>query len=330
MKILLVARHREREKICRYEASESMLQGLEEAGIEYDIHPPWEPFQGDLQAYDAALVWAYQGQKKNFIFWARRFEARCRREQLPVVNSVDGCFYAHSTGLARWKAAGVLCADFQHFTTADDLRLRFPMILRTDGVHEGRNTHLVHSREEAARVIDENQRAYAGQPRRKRRKGDDAVRLLDLAIEFHDVRAADGFCHKRRTIVVGDTLIHREHSVSSGWLVNLNHRVHDEYVQKLNQEFFATGDRDRDALLAATRALGTDTVALDYTKLADGRLMFWEGNRHFKMHGNKAFKEGDINSATGRTYQEMLDVDRAVGRAVVTLLEKTVRQPVAG
>jgi hypothetical protein len=55
--------------------------------------------------------------------------------------------------------------------------------------------------------------------------------------------------------------------------------------------------------------------------------MFWEGNRHFKMYGNKVFREGDINSATGRTYQEMVDVDKAVGRAVVKLLERTVGQP---
>jgi hypothetical protein len=321
MKILLVARHHDREKICRYEASQSMLEGLDEAGIHYDIHQPWLPFEGDLGAYDAALIWAYQGQKKNFVFWSRRFEAACRREGLPVANSVDGCFYHHSTALSRWKAAGIPCAEFQHFVGVDELRLRYPLILRTDGLHEGKNTHLVWTREEAEEVVARNRRAVVEQ-----RRGDEPVRLLDLAIEFHDVRSRDGYCHKRRTIVVGETLIHREHSVSTGWLVNLDHRVMGDYVQRLNRQFFETGDRHRDIILRATRALKTDTIALDYTVLDDGRLLFWEGNRHFKMHGNNIFREGDVNPATGRTYQEMVDVDKAVGRAVVKLLERTVEQ----
>lgn len=317
MKILLVARHHDREKICRFDASQSMLEGLEEAGIAYDTYQPWKPFTGDLKDYDAVLVWAYQGQRKNLVFWSRRFEAVCRREGVPVANSIKGCFYNHSTSLSRWRATGIPCADFQHFQAFDELRLRYPMILRTDGLHEGRNTHLVATPEQAERVITDNQLAWE-------RTAD--ARLLDLAIEFHDVCAADGFYHKRRTIVVGDILIHREHSVATAWLVNLEHRVMGDYVQALNREFFTTGDRHRDVLLAAARALRTDIVAIDYTVLADGRLMFWEGNRHFKMHGNRPFREGDVNPATGRTYQEMVDVDKAVGRAVVRLIEQTVEK----
>jgi len=315
MKILLLARHTEREKIFRYHASESMLLGLEEAGIDFDIHIPWKPFAGNIHDYDAMLVWSYQGKRKNFTYWAKQFEKEVRDAGVPVINSVNGCFYMHSTCLGRWRDAGVPCAKFQFFKTFEDINLRYPMILRTDGLHEGKNTHLVNNPDEARAAIDRATYIYMNtNPREK------AIRLLNLAIEYHDVIAPDGYYHKQRTIVVGDTLIHREHSVATGWLVNLGNRVYGDYVQNLNREFFNTGDKNRELILKAARALGSDVVALDYTVLPNGDCMFWEGNRHFKMHGNETFKPGEINPATGRDYTEMVNVDRAVGRAIVDLL----------
>lgn len=320
MHILLITRHHTREKLTYWAAGQSLIEGLEEAGFTFECHAPWEPFEGDLTRFDAAISWPYSGKRRNFVYWAKQFEQRCFNASVPVFGSAEGCFYTHTYCYDRWAAAGIPCPKYQHFDDVDDITLDYPLILRTDDQHEARNMFLVRSRAEAAAVIARQWRLYD----ETRRRRDLTSWPLDIAIEYHDVKAEDGHYHKRRTIVVGDTQISREHSVSSDWVVNLTVRTASALVLRLNREFIERGEDDPDLIQRAARALGTDIVALDYSRKRDGSYIFWEGNRNFKMHGNKGFLPGQINPCTSRTYDEMVDVDRAVGRAIVAELRKRV------
>jgi len=305
-------------------AGESMLKALEANGIDWTLHVPWEPFKGRFEDYDAALCWSYYGGKHNIAFWARKFEQQCREAGLPIVNSIDGYFRDHSYCLAKWAEAGIPCAKHQLFQHPEDITLPYPLILRKDGQHRGRNIFLVHSAVEAREVIERQLELCAEQP-----LSDKHLRPLDLAIEFIDVKAPDGYYHKRRTIVVGDTLIWREAAIANHWIVNEAHLIQDEYTLKLNRQFIEEGDPNPELILAAAKALGSDMVALDYTVMPDGSYFFWEGNRHFQMYGNRDLEKHEIHPATGRTYEERVEVDMAVGRALVNILESKVSEHVS-
>lgn len=321
--LLIVTSRTSREKMERNDAALSLFRGLEEAGITWTLYYPREPLPGDITDYDAVLCWTYNGMRKNIRYWGGRFEEQIKDSGIPVINSVSGYSTMHSECLRKWGEAGIPCAKFEHFQEVEDITLPYPLILRADGHHQGRSMFLVHNEEEARKTIDEQFERYINSAKDDRR-----YRPLDIAIEYFDVKASDGFYHKRRVIAVGDELITREHTASTHWIVNIDNRVSSEISQKLNQQFFKEGVKDRELLLKAARTFGSDIVALDYTVRDDGSYIFWEANRHFKMHGNNIYGEGDINPATGRNYEEMQAVDRAVGRNVVKLIYKVTGKPV--
>lgn len=319
MHILILTPHKNREKIERYEAGESMLLALEEKNITWDYHAPWEKFEDDFNKYDAVLVWAYNGKKHNMIFWATKFEAECEKLGIPVINSIKGCFYSHSYCYKKWNEANIPCPKYQNFQNPEEINLKYPIILRVDDQHEAKNVFLAHNYEEAVSICEEQLEKYINLE-----KNDKITRPLDLAIEYQEVRAEDGYYHKRRTIVIGDKLIRREHTISDNWIVNISNRVANEHSRLLNQDFYENGDVDAELVFRAAKALNSDVVALDYTIKSDGEYIFWEGNKNFKMYGNKIFGKDDINPATGRNYEQMRSLDLAVGRAIVDLIYQRV------
>lgn len=321
MRVLIITVEKDIARFKRKAAAESVLQAFEACGIEWIFHIPWEPFKDDFDHYDAALCWSYYGGKHNIAYWAKKFEQKCRERRLPIVNSIDGYFRDHSHCLSRWKEVGIPCANYQFIECAEDIKLQFPLILRRDGQHRGRNLFLANNLDEAHKIIERNRKAYLNVPRT-----DKKVRPLDLAIEFIDVKASDGYYHKRRAIVIGDELIWREAAISTHWLVNEEHLIQNEYTRKINRQYIEEGDPNPDLILSASKALGSDMCALDYTLLDDGRYFFWEGNRHFQMYGNKNLDKNEIHPATGRTYEERIQVDLSVGKAIVKLIYKNINE----
>ena len=295
------------------------MNALDEAHIHWELHQPWNPLKGDLTKYDAVLCWSFNGSRNNFVFWCTRFEAQCRELGIPVINSIDAFMLDHHTCLQKWQEAGVPCARAQHVNEAEDINLDYPLILRVNNQHEAANVFLVNNKAEAGEIMDRQFEDYT-----KSSKKDWHTRPIDLAIEYKNVLSADGYYHKKRMIVVGDALIPREYTIAKSWVVNLDNRVENDYARSLNRKFFEYPEDEAAMIKKAARALGSDIVALDYTQLDAGSYVFWEGNRHFKMHGNKKYGPGMINPATSRNYEEMVAIDARLGKEIVALIESRV------
>src|SRR6202008_951984 len=101
------------------------------------------------------LSWSFRYDENNFVFWARKAETFYRAAGLRVLNSVAEFSVQPSFSLPRGREAGIPCARFERFSDIDSVTLPYPLILRCDGLHKGRNTFLVHSAEEARRRVNE-------------------------------------------------------------------------------------------------------------------------------------------------------------------------------
>ncbi len=301
-------------------SSQMLLWGLERAGIEWDMYNPWcEPPR--LSGYHAALCWSRGSRRKNFAFHARRFEALCAAEGLPVINSIRGCSDNHSTALRIWKQCDIPCADFMLFRQVHQIHLEYPLILRVDNVHQGRQTFLVHNAAEAeCAAIEQQKRSLEGSASK------DSLLPLNLAIRFVDTRYPDGLYRKRRCYVVGNQLIPRQAAASRDWLVNLgNCEVLEEAIEE-DRAFRRNGEANADLVRRAGLLTGSDISAVDYTVRPDGKYIFWEVNRHFAMTGDPDYQTGKLDAATGRSAGERRQDDEALGNALAALVCSRARE----
>lgn len=326
-RLLIVSPYNKLHNFEKYVASRLLLWGLDEAGIRWEHYQP-RKYPPLLSRYDAVLFWSFGHRKRNYTFYARAFEQQCRAYGLPIINSMEGCEIHHSFGLAQWKKHGIPCANFQRFRHFDDITLDYPLILRRDGVHQGKDMFLVRTPEEAREVIDRRLHEY------ETLWLDDHSKLpLDLAIEFVDTQYPDGYYRKQRCYVVGDRVIPRQVSFAPTWLVNYGHCVVTPQALKEDRQLRTHGEPRADLLVHAARALKSDVVAMDYTPRPDGSYILWEGNRHFKMMGDRGYVDNHFNEATGRTPAERLEDDHALGHALAELVmqrinhTQTVGQP---
>jgi hypothetical protein len=301
-------------------ASRMLLWGLREAGIEWDMYNPWrEP--PDLSRYHGALCWSWGHRRKNFTFHARRFEALCSAQSLPVINSIRGCNDHHSTALRIWKQEGIACADFLLFRHVHQIQIQYPLILRVDGVHRGEQTFLVQNEQEAEEVAEQQLRGSLAAA-----DGGQSTLPLNLAISFVDTRYPDGLYRKRRCYVVGERLVPRQAAASRNWLVNLGTcEILDESIAE-DRAFRSAGEPQAELVRRAALLTGSDISAIDYTVKPDGQYIFWEVNRHFAMTGDANYQDDKLDVATGRSLQERREDDEALGRALAQLVASRVRE----
>ena len=290
----------------RISSNQMLTWGLRANRIHYTLHNPVLP-RNDLQTFDAVLCWAYGFKRFPLALQAcHAFEDRARELGIPVVNSLKAFSIAHSSCLRAWTAAGIRCAKYQHIVSADDIQLQYPLILRTDGVHRGRHMHLVRDREEAEAVFHQ----AALHPE---------IPKPNLALEFVDTRGVDGYFRKRRSHVVGNTVVPRQAQISTNWIVNLDGAVPLDVAIAEDQNFVKNGEPEPEFLLRAARTMGSEIVALDYTKHGD-EYIFWEGNRNFDLSvGGKMWKQ--FCRSTGRSDQEaaqsIMRLANAIGHHVL-------------
>jgi glutathione synthase/RimK-type ligase-like ATP-grasp enzyme len=301
-------------------SSQMLLWGLERAGIEWEMYNPWrEPPR--LACYHAALCWSRGFRRKNFTFHARRFEQLCAAEGLPVINSIRGCSDNHSRSLRVWKQHGIPCADFTLFRRVHQIQLEYPLILRVDNLHQGKQTFLVHNAAEAEQAAMEQEReslngGFSGA----------APLPLNLAIRFVETRYPDGFYRKRRCYVVGEQLVPRQAAASRNWLVNLgNCEVLEEAIEE-DRAFRSLGESNADLVRLAALLTGSDISAIDYTVRPDGQYIFWEVNRHFAMTGDPDYQTGKLDVSTGRSPEERRADDEALGNALAALVCARARE----
>lgn len=326
--ILIVAPYGTRESFQKFVANRLLLKGLDRFRLRWVLHEPWQDAP-PLDAYDAALFWSWGYRKRNYRFFARRFEHLLARANVPIINSARNSSPLHSVWLKAWNEHGLPCARYQRFSNFDNVGLRFPMILRCDGQHKGRQMYLVHTREEAVeRIRIERNRCYQD-------SGQGYVfQPLDLAIEFIETRFTDGLYRKRRSYVIGDKVICRSQSVAEHWTVNFQSMVCGELPVRENARFRAEGEPDSEILIRAARAAGVEIAAIDYVRTEDGRTILWEGNRHFRMTGDKHYQSPKFNLVVGRTDAERQEDDEQVGLAfaqfVVNRMLKSAGETVGG
>ena len=277
-------------------------------------HPP-------LARFHAVLCWSRGHRRKNFIFYARIFEKLCAAEGLPVVNSIRGCSDNHSTSLGLWKQHGIPCADFARFRHIHQLQLGYPVILRVDKLHQGKQTYLATNRQEAERAAAEQERRSL-----EDLPPEEGSLPLDLAVQYVDTRYPDGLYRKRRCYVVGDRLIPRQAAAARHWLVNLgNCEVLEQAVEE-DRAFRRNGEPNAQQVRDAGLLAGSDISAVDYTVRPDGRYIFWEANRHFAMTGDPDYQSSKLDEATGRTPEERREDDEALGNAMASLVRERARE----
>ena len=259
----------------RHVYSRKLLWGLEDRGIDWQLHRPWKVPGPEPADFDAVLSWGYGWKlRRRFLPSCGRFEERCRARGVPVINSIRTFSMAHTRYLDLWRLRGIPCAAYQHFSAVDEITLPYPLILRRDETHMGRDMHLVRSPEEARRVV------------RRRRRELGAEQELDLALEFVDTRRDDGYTYVRRCHVVGDRVFPGHQLRSKSPFVNFTDATLNLETCRLDGRFLARGEDDPEVLRRAARVIDRDIVALDYARRGDGSLVFWEANCHPKTAGD--------------------------------------------
>lgn len=285
-----------------------LVWGLDECNIEWSLYNPWNPLPR-LEDYDAMYISVYRFYNRNFVYYGARREAEARRRGLPVVSTVENAHSLHSFYLGRWAELGVSCARFQHFASFEDITdLQYPLVLRRDGMHRGSGMYLVRTPEEARRTI-ETQRDLA------LRTYPDAKGMLPLnmAIEFVETERSGMYYHKFRSYVVGDQVIPAHFMRSRSAFVNYKDAALWAQTCSMDETFRLEGEPHPERLLTAARAVGLDVIALDYSRLADGSYVFWEGNR--------------VRATAGDAHVAWLgirDTDMQFGTAVAKLIRSRV------
>jgi hypothetical protein len=273
-------------------SSRMLTWGFKAHGIDYILHHPGVE-RSDLEDFDAVFCWAYGfKQRPAALASCLEFEAAARAEGIPVINSLASFSIAHSSCLRAWHAAGIPCAPYEHVSCAADITLPYPVILRTDGVHRGQHMHLARNRAEADEIF-------------ARAARNPLLPRPNLAIQFIDTRDADGYFRKWRSHVIGARVVPRQAQLSTSWIVNLDGARPLPKAVEEDRKFYRSGDPNPDMLVRAAAALGSEIVALDYSKRGDDYI-FWEGNRNFDLSvGGPMWRQ--FRTATGRSDAETVE-----------------------
>ena len=317
-------------------ASLGLLWGLERRGIRWTQLLPGHN-KPDLDGYDAVLSWWGKPSKRRYLFehshvghiyrrtpapdrvpFEREIEERCARMGIPVVNALSRRLgMRHSTCLRAWSRGGVPCARFQTFGSLAEVTLGYPLILRVDGgSHALSDAFRVESGEEARAAVESRERK-GGLP-------------LSLAIQYCETRYSDGLYRKRRSYVIGGRVLPRQQMVSEGWQVKLKTSLTGEPAVSETRRFREQGEERPDLVAEAGRLLGTDVVALDYTRREDGSYLFWEGNTVFGMAGLGDDEKSRLyRESTGLTRDECVEEHAALGTAIADLILQRVERGAA-
>jgi hypothetical protein len=100
-----------------------------------------------------------------------------------------------------------------------------------------------------------------------------------IAVEYIDVRNADGFFRKYRCFFMGNRGLPRHLYISENWSVRNKERIINEKTKREEQDFVnLEEDPNYERLNRAREALGFDYVAFDYSYAPNGELVVWEPN----------------------------------------------------
>lgn len=314
--VVVVSAHPDLASFSEQGASRQLVWALDQSGLSWSLCQPWDhSIEIDPKITKAVIFWSYLQLNNDFVYHALALEKVCHALQIPVINSISGGWDArHSTILGNFQKAGIHCPKFQKFCNVDEIELAFPMILRVDGIHRGKQMHLVHSLDAARELVDEMRARFLSQ------RGGQILPPPNLAIEYIDVADSQGNFNKFRAYVVGKTVILRHQTIGKHWLVNFESCSSVGPVGQAGKSFMQSKESDLVLLARAGQASGSEVTALDYSRTQDGEYIFWEANRLFRMNGDKDYAISEQTSES--VSKRRAETDRRLGQSLLTLLQE--------
>jgi hypothetical protein len=200
-----------------------------------------------------------------------------------------------------WEQAGVPCAVGRRFADRAELEAlldsaAWPLIVRPDLLHAQQGMRVCRTRAEAVETAEADGR-YPGA----------LVPFVDTRESYRHGDASSVWAqlyHKRRVYVLGETVlpvhIFFSRSPIVAWAGSTFSRYQGwgsllqglAYLRRLDRDAlaadvaFSRGAAEQPVLMRrAAAALGLDSVAIDYSTFADGRVVLWEANPHPSIPG---------------------------------------------
>lgn len=231
----------------------------------------------------------------------------------------------------RWRSAGLPAAAARTFRTRAELdallaEASYPVIVRPDRLHAQRSTFY------CARLRDARAVAAAVQ------------HFPGVVLPFIDTREAyrrsqpgsvwARFFHKKRAMVFGDEVVSNHVFFSKHPICGLKQSTFARYsgngrhwsalarilptdraTLAIDNAFWRTAPEHAPVLRGATRVLGLEIAAIDYSSTADGRIVLWEANPYFEMPK----PEDGVMPRERHLEQRIAGFYRALGRFLSTL-----------
>ncbi|HJS46752.1 MAG TPA: hypothetical protein VJ773_02065 [Gemmatimonadales bacterium] len=198
-----------------------------------------------------------------------------------------------------WREAGIPCARAEAFADAGALRgaverVGLPAIVRADLHHAQEDTYTCRAMDEVAALPAEG-RLYPGV----------ALAMVDTRAAYQEERPGTIWAkwwHKKRIFVFGDVVVPNHClfgttpvvglQLSPFWRYRRRHailapliafRPWEREAVAVDRAYAEAAPERPELFIRATRALGLDWVAIDYSTLADGSVILWEANPYFTM-----------------------------------------------
>lgn len=224
-----------------------------------------------------------------------------RRRGLRVINSPEALSNSVKSVQAEiWLQANIATPLVKRLERFDDLRsasdrFKYPVILRGDEQHAQRGMRVCGDRAELL-AVDPAEVAFpcAVSP------------LVDVRAGYRD-RDGDSIWarlyHKKRLIVAGDVIRTKHVFFSEQPIVSAKSSLFAKYKLRSRLPFapepkllpveracvaedvayWKRGEEHGERILQACRTLGLAFCAIDYSSLADGSVILWEANPHFRL-----------------------------------------------
>jgi hypothetical protein len=292
----------------------------------------------DLARARAVLFWLADPLRELYpacFEAASAIAATARARGARIVNAPDALSNTiKSIQAERWQSAGLPAAPARSFRTPPELEhvlaeATYPVIVRPDRLHTQRSTF------------------YCADPGDARAIASVGELFPGVVLPFIDTRAGYSasrpgsvwarFFHKKRVLVLGDDVIPNHIFFSADpicgvkrstfarymgrgrrWSALARIRPTDRAVLALDNAFWRGLAEHADLMRRATRALELDMAAIDYSTMADGRVILWEANPYFELP-----RPADgVMPRERRLEQRIGGFHRAIGRFLGSLLDE--------
>ncbi len=229
----------------------------------YDMSQPLPPHRLVVNAIGDADLCAVALDKA---------QAMIERSPAPVINH-PACVRATGRAELSRRCAGIegmIAPEIRLMQRADILaaeHLRFPLLLRTPGLHTGQHFVLVESSE----VLGERMSRLPGEAL--------------FVLEYLDARGADGMARKYRVMFIEGKIYPWHLAISRDWKVHYytaamaDNAMHREEERRFLEDMAGVlGEGAMAALEALRRMLGLDFAGVDFALREDKAVLLFEAN----------------------------------------------------